>query len=136
MFVETDMLGYFNILQRFWTEDEEAGGEAQGFCFWGVDVFFDGDGTGVVMAEGDTIAFSYTADTWTAVSATIDVDLNEAAISIGGSEVHSWAWNVGTDGENNCHQLGGVNFYGIGQDSGGDGGEPSFFIDDVSFAQQ
>lgn len=134
IFVEAGMLGYFNILQRFWTEDE-SGGEASSYCYWGMDAYFDGDGTGLVWAENETTAFTYTEDAWTPVSATIDLDLNEAAVTIGDTELYTWPWNVGTTGENDCPRLGGVNFYGATQDSSETDGTPSFFVDDVSATQ-
>jgi hypothetical protein len=129
------MTGYFNILQRFWLE-EEVGNDAQTYCYWGVDVYFDGDGSGVMMAENVTTNFTYTQDEWTAVNAVIDLDLNEATVTIGGEELYTWPWNVGTTGENDCPKLGGVDFYGATQDSAGENCDPSFYIDDVSAVQQ
>ena len=100
-----------------------------------MDVFFDGDGSGIVRAEGEDISFSYTQDSWVAVNAVVDIDGNEATVTIGSTAVHTWDWNVGNFGENDCPRLGGVDFYGPGYDSSETPADPGFYIDNVSVTQ-
>ena len=59
----------------------------------------------------------------------------ESVVTIDGTEVYSWPWNLGNAGEADCTRLGGVDFYGNGQDSNEDDGDPDFFVDDVSATQ-
>ncbi len=134
IYVPSGNVGYFNIMQRFWSEEESSSG-AEGYNFWGVNVWFDDGGTGVVVAGGQDPRFNYTQDVWVAVSALIDLDANEATMSIGGEEVHSWAWDLdilGIGGVLNCPRLGGVDFHGISTDSNDDEASARYYIDEVS----
>jgi hypothetical protein len=131
VYLETGRIGYFSILQRFWSEDESSG-NAMEYIRWGVDVFFDDGGTGVVMAAGLAPSFDYTPNAWVPVSAVIDLDTNEGTMTIDGTEVATWPWNLGSTGENDCQRLGGINFYGNPSDSNNDDGDCGYYVDDVS----
>ncbi len=135
IYVPAGNIAYFNILQRFWSE-EESSGIQEDHNFWGVDVWFDHGGTGVVLGEGPYRTFDYAQDAWVAVSAVIDLDANQATMSIGGEEVHTWAWrNLDYGGASNCQRLAGVDFHGSPTDSIGDLGRARYYIDDVSVAR-
>jgi hypothetical protein len=118
MNVPDGFLGYFNTLQLF------SGANSS----WGMQVFFNEDGTGSIDGGGEGAAsFNYPPDTWMYNEVIIDLNGDWAEYKLDGTSVHGWQWSIGAFGQNNLNQLGGVNFYAW---AGKGKATPQYFIDD------
>jgi len=120
--VPSGKIGYFNVLQDF----------ASSNSIWGMELYFNVDGTGTVHAGGENAGeFVYTQGTWLPISLMIDVDDDFATLYINNSEVVSWVWSTGSQGSNTLHKLDAVNFYGPTS-----GGTAETYFDDIEFIEQ
>ncbi|MCB0822797.1 MAG: C10 family peptidase [Bacteroidales bacterium] len=118
MHVPAGYLGYFNALQLFNGANSS----------WGMQVFFNEDGTGSIDGGGEGAAsFNYTPGSWMFVEVIIDLNGDWAEFKLDGTSVHGWQWSIGAFGQNNLNQLGGVNFYAW---AGKGKGTPTYYIDD------
>ncbi|MBN4072710.1 T9SS type A sorting domain-containing protein [Crocinitomix catalasitica] len=95
---------------------------------YGVDVYFNVDGSGYVNASG-TGVFTYALDTWVDVSCMVDLAANNIEVFIGGSSVFSGAWAAGG--------LGVMDIWGFGltDGTGTTEGVGNFYVDDVEFVE-
>ncbi len=110
---------YYNIQK----EQGNPGGE------FGMQVFFNTDGTGSMDAAGGAAAsFTYTQDDWVNVTHYIDMDNDVARIFIDGSFVYSWPISATTGAEGGQLQLGAIDFFPLDDTN-------IFYIDDVYYAQ-
>jgi hypothetical protein len=120
--VATGKIGYFNVLQDF----------AAGNSLYGMEVYFNADGTGTVNAGGEgTGNFTYTQGSWFPVNVIVDIDDDFATLYINNAEVVSWVWSGGSAGANTLQKLDAVDFYGPTS-----GGTAECYYDDVQFIQQ
>ncbi|MCB2219857.1 MAG: C10 family peptidase [Bacteroidetes bacterium] len=116
--VPSGFLGYFNTLQLFSGTNSS----------WGMQVFFNEDGTGSIDGGGEGAAsFNYTPDTWMYNEVIIDLNGDWAEYKLDGVSVHGWQWSIGAFGQNSLNQLGGVNFYAW---AGKGKASPTYYIDD------
>ncbi|MBN4071143.1 T9SS type A sorting domain-containing protein [Crocinitomix catalasitica] len=94
---------------------------------YGVDVFFNTDGSGVVNAPS-TGVFTYTPDTWFEVSCMVDLAANNVEVFIGGSSVFTGAW-LAPGG------FGVMDIFGVGYTDETLATEAvgNFYVDDVEF---
>ncbi len=121
IYVPTDKLGYYNILQLF------NGSNSQ----WGTQVYFDEDGQGRIDAGAESAAiFTYSCDTWTLIENYVDLDNDWAEVFIDGDYLIGWQWTLGTFGTPGPKQLGAVNYYGW---DGTSDGTPEYYVDDIIF---
>jgi hypothetical protein len=121
MLVPTGFYGYFNTLQDF------AGTTSQ----WGMQVYFDAGGAGLVDAGGaGSATFTYSYDTWILNEVDVDLDNDWAQYYVDGALVVEWQWSTGSFGTGTLNQLGGNNFYAWEEN-----GPPKFYFDDVMLTQ-
>ncbi len=117
--VPLESAAYYNIQK----EEGNPGGE------FGMQVFFNTDGTGSLDAAGGAAAtFDYTQDSWVSVTHYIDLDNDVIRLFIDGSFVYSWPFSATTGDVGGLLQLGAIDFYPLD-------GTNLFYIDDVSYAQ-
>jgi len=119
-FIPTGFGGYFNI-QHY---------QAPGIQ-WACEVYFGSNGTGYILAEGDSTSYTHPLDAWIDVETIVDINLDSAWYYINGLEIAKWKFSTKTDGTAGAAQLGGVDFYG-----GSITGQlPKYYFDDVVFTQ-
>lgn len=97
--------GYFNVLQLF------SGNSSQ----WGIEVYLNAGGSGSINAGGNNAAsFTYTYNEWHTVEVRVNIAgaSDMGSFNLNGSNIHTWTWSTGADGNGGIKQLGGVNFYG------------------------
>ena len=115
-------IGYFNVLQDF----------AASNSIWGMELYFNADGTGTVNAGGvGSGSFTYPQGAWIPVNMIIDLDDDFATLYVNDQEVVSWKWSGGSSGTNTLVKLDAVDFYGPA-----DGGTAETYYDDVEFIEQ
>ncbi|MCD4730897.1 MAG: T9SS type A sorting domain-containing protein, partial [Bacteroidales bacterium] len=123
MYVPSGFLGYFNTLQDF------AGANSS----WGMQVFFNDDGTGSIDGGVQTAAtFSFQNNTWLYNEVIVDLNNDWAEYILDGNSIHSWVWSIGAFGQSNMNQLGGSNFYAW---DGTTKGTPKYYIDDYKLEE-
>jgi hypothetical protein len=121
-YVPTGKIGYFNVLQDFASSNSQ----------WGMEVYFNVNGTGDVNAGGELSgSFTYVQATWIPISVLVDLDDDFATLYINNSEVVSWIWSTGAQGSGNLLKLDAVNFYGPTS-----GGTAECYFDDIEFIEQ
>jgi len=123
MYVPTGFLGYFNTIQNFNGTNSE----------WGMQVFFNDDGTGSIDGGGQSAAtFNFQNDTWLYNEVIIDLNNDWAEYILDGSSIHSWVWSIGAMGQGNLNQLGASNFYAW---DGTTKGTPKYYIDEYKLEE-
>lgn len=122
VYVPTGKIGYFNVLQDFAASTSQ----------WGMEVYFNANGTGTVNAGGELSgSFNYTQATWVPISIMVDLDDDFATLYLNNSEVVSWKWSTGAQGSGNLLKLDAANFYGPAT-----GGTAECYFDDIEFIEQ
>ena len=122
IYIPTDKVGYFNVLQSF------AGAASS----WGTQTYFDPNGTGRTDAGGaDAGLFAFTYDTWHHVYIQIDLDNDYAEMFFNGTSVVSWVWSTGAFGTNSLNEFNAMNFF-----SYEDTGTAGAFFDNVSITME
>ena len=120
MFVPTGFAGYYNFQHM-----QAPGNE------WAVEVYFNTDGSGEFLSDGQTISFTFSHDTWMDIDHYINLDDDVAEMYLDGVMIHAWTWSTLAGGGGGANQLGGVDFF-----AGAHTGEtPFYYVDDVFFMQ-
>lgn len=104
MFVETGKIGNYYVMHQF----PDASGNNSNTAY---RVIFNSDGNGYLrlgLSTTNVATFKYANGAWTNVVQIIDIDQNRADLWIDGEFVHSWAFNIGSSG--NQARLEGINF--------------------------
>jgi hypothetical protein len=123
MNVPSGYLGYFNTLQLFNGANSE----------WGMQVFFDESGEGRIDGGGEGAAsFNYSYDTWMYNEIIIDMNNDWAEYKLDGNSIHGWQWSIGSFGQGNLNQLGGINFYAW---AGKGKGTPKYYFDEFKIEE-
>lgn len=123
IYVPSGFLGYFNTLQDF------AGTNS----VWGMQVYFNTDGSGSVDGGGEGAGtFSYAPNTWILNELIVDMDNDWAEYKLDGVSVLGWQWSIGAFGDGSLNQLGGVDFYAW-NDNGA--GTPKYYFDDFKIEE-
>lgn len=121
MYIPTNNLGYFNLLQDF------AGNNSQ----WGMQVFFNLGGIGSVDGNGQGAAtFTFSYNTWIDIKTFVDLDNDWCKLFINNNLIHEYQWSKGTFGNGTLKKLDGMNLYAWAQ-----GGTPLYYADNVVFEQ-
>ena len=120
MYFENACGGYYNI-QHF----EEAGIE------WACEVWFNGNGSGVVYTGTTSYPFNFPHGSWFMVENFISLDANQIILVVNGVPVHAWQFSNIVGSASGTNQLGSVDFYA----STLDGSVPKYYIDDVLFTE-
>lgn len=95
---------------------------------YGVDVFFNVDGSGSVDAPA-TGVFAYNSSAWNDVSIMIDLDAGTKSVSINGTNVFSAAWGAASGF--GVADIFGVAYLDTSSHAAANQGTANFFIDDV-----
>lgn len=123
MYFETGFGGHFNI-QHF---------EAPGIE-WAFQTYFNGDGTGMLQANGEEIDFVYPEESWFLIELDVNIGDDEAILTVEGTQVHSWPFSVQWDGTPGTNQLGGLDlFAGVHPDL--TTLVPKFYVDDLEYIE-
>ena len=111
--------GYYNIMH----EQDPAGANNE----WGIELFFNGDGTGTTTAMGvPDVAFNYSEDMWISAHCIIDLDNDLAQMWVDGNVVREWQWSLTAgNGSAGLNQLGVADFFPAGADN------PKYYVDNV-----
>jgi hypothetical protein len=112
--------GYYNVMHN---QDPEVIANNE----WGIELFFNGDGTGTTTAMGVAdIAFNYTEDAWISARCIVDLDNDLAQMWVDGMVVREWQWSLKAgDGTPGLNQLGVADFFPAG------GTNPLYYADNV-----
>jgi len=103
MYIPLGFNGYFNVLQE---HNLSVGSH------WGMQVFFDEEGIGIMDAGGSGSAtFSYDYDKWMYINVDVNIDSDTALFYIDGELIHGWKWSTGISGLGNTNSLNGADFY-------------------------
>ncbi len=118
MYIPAGNLGYFNILQDF------AGASST----WGLQVYFDLGGLGLVDGNGAGAAsFTFPYDQWIDVKTFVNLDEDWCMFYINNTLVHEYQWSMGTFGTG-ILKLDALNLYAWNV-----GGNPLYYIDDMKY---
>ena len=119
------MGGYFNV-QHYANPGVE----------WAVEIYFGTSGNGQILAGSatSTIPFSFPNNQWFHIIFDVNLDIDEAKLTINNVLAHTWPFSYKSDSQTGgiC-QLGGMNFY-AGY-LGGSGGGGTYFLDNFKFSQ-
>jgi len=119
-FVSSGNGAYFNI-QHF----EAPGNE------WAIEVYFGNNGAGEIKVNNVTQNFTHTNGAWMEIEVNVDLDQDEAKLSIDGTLLKTWQFSMQAGAPTGTKQLGSLNFYGGAPTSQ----TPNYFVDDVSYTQ-
>ena len=104
IYTPSDSASYFNILHKF-----DGGGS-----IWAADFYGLHDSTFRFLLQGnDTAQASYNPNAWHDFKLEINMDNDNARLSLDGSIMFEWPWTMTSgDASMGPNQLGGANFYG------------------------
>ena len=95
---------------------------------WALECYFHNTGGGYLKVGGTNYNFSVQADNWFPVEFDVDMDNNQATLTIDNVVVHTWPFSYQADNTNGVNQLAGINFYAGSPISNTTQG--SYFVDD------
>ncbi|MDR0970515.1 MAG: T9SS type A sorting domain-containing protein [Lentimicrobiaceae bacterium] len=123
MYIPGTSPAFFNILHAF------AGTASE----WAVGIYFNitettnFPATGTYIQQNDVLTnFTIPSDTWFPVSFMIDLDNDNATVSINGSQLLEWQFSTQESGGSGLRQLGAIDFYPPQSTS-------TFYIDNFAF---
>lgn len=121
LYIPTGKVGYYNILQVFNGSNST----------WGMEVYLNPGGIAELNAGGVSgiATFNYNYDEWVYIENIIDLNSDEAALKVNGTEVSSWQWSPGASG-GGVNALGAMDIYAATTN-----GTPYFFIDDIQYVE-
>jgi len=123
MYIPNSGSGFFNLLHIF------NGGSSE----WAIGVYFNTNGTGgmptgtMIQQNGVYTPFTFPYATWFPVHFDVDLDLDEAKISINNVQLLTWQFSTQESGGAGLRQLAAVDFYPPQAGS-------TFFIDNFVYA--
>jgi hypothetical protein len=113
---------YFNVLQEHNLN--------QG-SHWGMQVFFDVNGEGIVDGGGaGSATFNYEYDKWLYNNVVIDLDNDTAFYYINDKLIHSWKWSTGINGAQASNTFHGADFYAWNSNN-----TSFYYLDDFGITQ-
>ena len=118
MYVASGNGGYFNV-QHFSSPGVE----------WAAEIYFGTNGTGSILAGGDSAAITFIHDAWFDVAINVDLGTDQATFSYGGTPLLTWDFSLDAQGNQGTSQVGGINIFAAAP-----AGESClYYIDDVSY---
>ena len=117
--------GYFNIQHIL---------KAQ----WALECYFYSTGGGYLNVGGSEYNFSCPADAWFPITFDVDMDNDQASLTINNVTVHTWPFSYQSGNTNGTNQLAGINFYAgspISNSTSGTYYVDDFVVTEVSAAQ-
>ena len=107
--------GYFNIQHILLNQ-------------WALECYFYNTGGGYLSVGGSEYTFSCSTDVWFPIEFDVDMDNDQASLTINNVLVHSWPFHYQQGNVNGTNQLAGINFYAGSPISGSTSG--SYYVDD------
>lgn len=94
---------------------------------WALECYFNNNGTGYLSVGGLQINFNYPSNAWFPIEFDVDMDNDQASLTVNNVLVHSWPFSYQEGNINGVNQLAGINFYAGSPTSGVPG---SYYVDD------
>jgi len=119
MYIPSGKGGYFNLLHAFASADSD----------WAVEVSFVPEGDIRMLVQGaTTLVGNYTHGTWFDVNVMVDLDADNADLSINGALLYSWPFSYDAQSTTGgMLQLAAINFFAYA----GGTGQATYYIDDL-----
>ena len=95
---------------------------------WALECYFYNTGGGYLSVGGSEYTFSCSTDAWLPIVFDVDMDNDQASLTINNVLVHSWPFSYQQGNVNGTNQLAGINFYAGSPISGTTSG--SYYVDD------
>ena len=117
--------GYFNIQHILKSQ-------------WALECYFHSTGGGYLSVGGAEYNFSCPADAWFPIEFDVDMDNDQASLTVNNVAVHTWPFSYQQGNTNGVNQLAGINFYAgspVGSTISGTYYVDDFVVTEVSAAQ-
>jgi hypothetical protein len=95
---------------------------------WALECYFYNTGGGYLSVGGSEYTFSCSTDAWLPIVFDVDMDNDQASLTINNVLVHTWPFSYQQGNVNGTNQLAGINFYAGSPISGSTSG--SYYVDD------
>ena len=95
---------------------------------WALECYFYSAGNGYLSVGGVEYNFSCSSDTWVPIAFDVDMDNDEASLTVNNVLVHTWPFSYQQGNTNGTNQLAGINFYAGSPVSSSTSG--SYYVDD------
>lgn len=93
---------------------------------WALECYFYNNGTGYLSVGGSSINFTYPSNAWFPMEFDVNMDSDQASLTINNVLVHTWPFSYQQASTNGVNQLAGINFY-AGAPNNATG---SYYVDD------
>lgn len=94
---------------------------------WALECYFNNNGTGYLSVGGLQNNFNYPSNAWFPIEFDVDMDNDQASLTVNNVLVHSWPFSYQEGNTNGVNQLAGINFYAGSPTSGVPG---TYYVDD------
>lgn len=95
---------------------------------WALECYFYNTGGGYLSVGGSEYTFSCSTDAWLPIVFDVDMDNDQASLTINNVLVHTWPFSYQQGNTNGVNQLAGINFYAGSPVSNTTSG--SYYVDD------
>ena len=105
---------------------------------WALECYFNNTGGGYLSVGGSEYNFSCPADAWFPIEFDVDMDNDQASLTVNNVAVHTWPFSYQQGNTNGVNQLAGINFYAgspISNSTSGTYYVDDFVVTEVSAAQ-
>lgn len=104
---------------------------------WALECYFNNTGGGTLNVGGAAITFSCPNNAWFPIEFDVDMDNDQASLTINNTLVHTWPFSYQSGNTNGTNQLAGINFYAgspLGNSYSGNYYVDDFVVTEVSAA--
>ena len=102
---------------------------------WALECYFNNNGTGYLSVGGAEINFNYPSNAWFPIEFDVDMDNDQAILTVNNVLVHTWQFSYQQGNTNGINQLAGINFYaGAPNNASGTYYVDDFVVTEVSAA--
>jgi len=128
MYIPNGLPAYFNLLNNFVPSNPSA-------CQWAIGVYLNVPAMNPLPAgtyvrnNGTIYNFTFPFDTWFPVSVSVDLDNDEASISIDGTHILTWTYSIDEEGDMAPRKLAAVDFFPIAANS-------IFYLDNFVYSME
>ena len=105
---------------------------------WALECYFHNTGGGYLSVGGSEYNFSCPTDAWFPVLFDVDMDNDQASLTVNNVAVHTWPFSYQQGNTNGVNQLAGINFYAgspVSSSTSGTYYVDDFIVTEVSAAQ-
>ena len=103
---------------------------------WALECYFNSTGDGYLSVGGQEYNFSSPTNAWFPIEFDVDMDNDQATLTINNVAVHTWPFSYQQGNTNGVNQLAGINFYaGAPNNATGTYYVDDFIVTEVSAAQ-